>query len=840
MPAQIGSIEAQIDADSSGFTSGVGAATDALSGLVGKLGKGKAAMAGLAAGAAAAAAGGLAAATKQAAQFQRTIAGAAARAGATQRAMTEFGSAAKTASLESAFGANEAGGALRFLAKSGFEVQQATKALPGILKGATAAGMEAAEMGEIASNALRSFGRSTGATTEVMDVLVAASTNANTSVQELGQGISIVGGLANKAGMDIQSTAAVMAKLQDAGISASRAATAMRAGISRLLKPTGDAKTALESLGVSAKNSQGNFRGLIPVLTDLQEAGASSSQMLAIFGRRAGPTLQTALAQGGSSLQQFQKQMNNAGGTTKEVASFIRDSATEQLKVLGGTIKTLAIEIGELLLPALQGITAVMQGVTKFTSTMVGVFKSSGDALRGFKLEEEKTAEGAKKLGQNVDQAATKTEGMGASARSAAVGLREQERAQKAVNRSVKEFMNLSVKDQRKGIDALAKSSENLEKQTDALRKKRERLRAEFAAGDAGAGAELGEVNEKIQQNLKRREDLNQKIMESADAHSELTDDEEQSLKLLRLQEKVLRAQNPVAKARARFEKRKLEIQQSQTSQQVKQQRIENARLRMNKRITKEKQKQSKAEGGEQEGGPDFTGGFSPEESRTREAKQKTKARQRVKKAKRTRNFAKASRQWAKHSAKAKENTQEAKKAQQGLTQQQRRTVDATIGLVKTTGQAARNLMRATGASQQTSNVMGAAIKGAAGFASAMAAAAAASWSTATAISVATAGISAVTGTIAAAASAAGEDPGSQNISTGGTTSAGGGRRSQRNFADMLAKRIADEQEKRDIFRQQITIAGRSPGRRGRNDQPIDRLRETSDRLEEVEALEGV
>jgi hypothetical protein len=72
----------------------------------------------------------------------------------------------------------------------------------------------------------------------------------------------------------------------------------------------------------------------------------------------------------------------------------------------------------------------------------------------------------------------------------------------------------------------------------------------------------------------------------------------------------------------------------------------------------------------------------------------------------------------------------------------------------------------------------------------------------------------------------------------GGTKKpAGNDRRSQRDFADLLAEKIADEQERRELFRQEINIAGRSPGRAGSS---FERGRRRRARGEEIEALEGV
>jgi len=248
------------------------------------------------------------------------------------------------------------------------------------LEGATAAGMGTADMGRIVSDALRAFGKEADQTTDIMDVLVKGSTSANTSVSELGKGISIVGGIAREAGMGIESVVATMGSMQNAGVGASRAAVAMRAGISRLLKPTGDAQTTLRQLGVSAKDAQGNFRGLIPVLSDLEAAGASSSDMLSVFGRRAGPTLQTALSNGVGAIKKFRGELQNADGTTREISNFIEGTLVEQLSVLWGSIETLGATIGSALTPVLKPLVQLLKGVVNGLM----LFIKAGEQLANF------------------------------------------------------------------------------------------------------------------------------------------------------------------------------------------------------------------------------------------------------------------------------------------------------------------------------------------------------------------------------------------------------------------------------------------------------------------------
>src|SRR5690606_39644558 len=109
-----------------------------------------------------------------------------------------------------------------------------------------------------------------------------------------------------------------------AGTAASPCAPArrvVRGPTSRLIKPTGEVQETLERLGVEVQDSAGKMLPLADILRQLEEAGADTADMITIFGVEAGPGMQALLDQGHEALTSLTTELENAGGTAKEIAS---------------------------------------------------------------------------------------------------------------------------------------------------------------------------------------------------------------------------------------------------------------------------------------------------------------------------------------------------------------------------------------------------------------------------------------------------------------------------------------------------------------------------------------
>ena len=175
------------------------------------------------------------------------------------------------------FTAAEAAQGMAFLARAGFEVGEVIGSIPAVLDLAAAANLDLGNAADIASNLMTSFGLSVSDLPNIMDTLVFTANNANTTVQQLADGLKLFAPIASQLGIDLQTASAGMAILGDAGIQSSLAGTGLRRVITDLEAPTGNLAKALEIMGISFDEVRPSSVGLEAALARLKEANVGAS-----------------------------------------------------------------------------------------------------------------------------------------------------------------------------------------------------------------------------------------------------------------------------------------------------------------------------------------------------------------------------------------------------------------------------------------------------------------------------------------------------------------------------------------------------------------------------------
>ncbi len=239
------------------------------------------------------------------------------------------------------FSANEAAQGQGFLAMAGFSPQAIMDAMPAMLDAAKAGNVELAATADIASNILTGFNLQARDMTRVSDVLTAAFTRSNTSLEMLGETMKYAAPNAAAYGQDIEIMAAAAGKLGDAGIQGGMAGTALRAILSRLAAPPRMAADAIAELGLQVADAEGNMRPLPDLLKEIHDRTAALGStergaiLKAIAGEEAGSALTVLTQQAGNGgLQTLIGQLRTAQGEAARTAQVMGDN-------LGGDIAAL-------------------------------------------------------------------------------------------------------------------------------------------------------------------------------------------------------------------------------------------------------------------------------------------------------------------------------------------------------------------------------------------------------------------------------------------------------------------------------------------------------------------
>lgn len=259
------------------------------------------------------------------------------------RQLTEI---AKELGSTTEFSASQAASGLEFLARAGWSAHESIKALPAVLDLATAASMELGSAANIASNIMSAYGIVASDAGSVSDILAAASSRANTNVEQLGDAMAYVGPIASALGISMGDTAAAVGALSDAGIQGSTAGTGLRRVLSSLANPTTAARREIERLGISLEDVNPATNELSEIVNRLSQSGMSAAQAMSIFGDRGGPAI-LALVENNAKVSELARELRNVEGESSRVAETVRDTLSGDLKALGSAFEGVQIAIGE-------------------------------------------------------------------------------------------------------------------------------------------------------------------------------------------------------------------------------------------------------------------------------------------------------------------------------------------------------------------------------------------------------------------------------------------------------------------------------------------------------------
>ena len=242
-------------------------------------------------------------------QFDATMSEVAAISGAVGEDFDALRDKAQEMGATTKFSASESAEALTYMAMAGWKTEDMLGGLEGIMNLAAASGESLATTSDIVTDALTAFGLSASDSGRFADVLAAASSNANTNVSMMGETFKYAAPLAGALGYSIEDTATAIGLMANAGIKGSQAGTALRSILTRMAKPTKESQAAMDALGVSLVDSEGNMKSFQDVMLDLRDAFhndliISEEEFAEMLG-----DLNTALEDGEISSKDYEKSL---------------------------------------------------------------------------------------------------------------------------------------------------------------------------------------------------------------------------------------------------------------------------------------------------------------------------------------------------------------------------------------------------------------------------------------------------------------------------------------------------------------------------------------------------
>ena len=315
------------------------------------------------------------AAVKTASDFDAEMSKVSAISGATGEDFDALRDKAREMGSKKKFSASESAEAMEYMAMAGWKTEDMLEGIEGIMNLAAASGEDLGTTSDIVTDALTAFGLSAQDSGHFADILAAASSNANTNVSMLGESFKYVAPVAGSLGMSAEDTSVALGLMANSGIKASQAGTALRSILTRMAKPTKQSQAALDALGLSLTDEQGNVKDLATLMGDMREAfshctDAEKAQYAALLAGQEGMSGLLAIVNASEAdYNKLTGAIENCDGSAEDMALTMQDNLQGQLTILKSALEELAISIGDTLVPTIRKIVGVIQGwVDKFNS----------------------------------------------------------------------------------------------------------------------------------------------------------------------------------------------------------------------------------------------------------------------------------------------------------------------------------------------------------------------------------------------------------------------------------------------------------------------------------------
>lgn len=168
--------------------------------------------------------------------------------------------------------AKDAEEAMTDLAKAGFNADQAISADRAALTLQAGLHIKAADAAKYLGDTLDQFGLGADQAAHAADVLAGASTGASGGIKDIWYALKYAGPAANALHISLSDVAGAVVGMGKSGIIGQQAGTTIRTALVNMAKPTTQMQKGLDSLNITAFNSQGKFKGLSYVIGQLQKA----------------------------------------------------------------------------------------------------------------------------------------------------------------------------------------------------------------------------------------------------------------------------------------------------------------------------------------------------------------------------------------------------------------------------------------------------------------------------------------------------------------------------------------------------------------------------------------
>ncbi len=326
-------------------------------------------------------------------RFEQAVAAAGAIAEASAEELGLLRDAAIEAGLATQFSPTEATQGLQDLAAAGFNAREAIQLLTPVLDlaGGSLGQLSPQAAAGLAAQAMKAFGLSVDEASISVDRMLQAVNVFALDASELPLALGTASRGAQALHQSLSETLISLGLVKNIVPGVERASTAVAVAMERMADPR--VQQSLRGVGVSVTDSQNRFRSFLDILGDLapqldrMSEAQRSAFLLSTFGREALGGVNAILTQvtngvrtntgetlrGAQAIAYLRDQFENAGGTAARFREQMLNTFEGQKTLLGGSLETLAIILGE---PFAQVFKPLVSVVVEVVNAVLNVFRA--------------------------------------------------------------------------------------------------------------------------------------------------------------------------------------------------------------------------------------------------------------------------------------------------------------------------------------------------------------------------------------------------------------------------------------------------------------------------------
>lgn len=302
--------------------------------------------------------------------FTSTMSEVSAISGATGEDFEKLEACAREYGATTVFSASNAAEALKYMSLAGWDADQSTSALGGVLNLAAASGMELGAASDMVTDYLSAFAMEAGDAAYFADLLSYAQSHSNTTAEALGEAYKNCTANLNAAGQDVETVTSLLEGMANQGYKGSEAGTAMAAIMRDITNGMKDGAIKIGETSVAVMDAQGNFRDLTDILTEVEAAtnGMGDAEravaLSSTFTADSTKGLNLILNEGMDNIAGYEEELRGASGSAEEMANIMNDNLSGDVAAMNSAFEELGLKIYDALESKLRaGVQFITNGV---------------------------------------------------------------------------------------------------------------------------------------------------------------------------------------------------------------------------------------------------------------------------------------------------------------------------------------------------------------------------------------------------------------------------------------------------------------------------------------------